>query len=96
METLDLTRGRLLRVWWSLTWRGIAIAFACGIVLDTLIIPLTYAVGAGRDTLLFLNYAIGFSLWLPATFVAVWSVFHKRFKEFRLVLVAREAGEGEG
>jgi len=96
MQELELTDGRIVRVWWLLTWRSFAGAFVGGFVISFVI---HFGIG-------FFNKVSGatldggFIVWL---FNALWMFFwqfivvrmmlRKHYKGFRLAIVADDVPE---
>ena len=90
MSPVGLTPRRLLALWWLLAWRG----YVAGLVLQRL---LELAVGprvaaAGWEPALqdYAEAGMRLAVGAACSFVVVESAFHKRFHDFRLVLLARD------
>lgn len=93
---LPVTWGRAVRVWWALTWRTILIAMMVGGLSGCLIGAVVGFVGSARHIDQPTIQAIITMLTVPTgivlgLMVSVWTtraVLEKRFREFRIALIA--------
>jgi hypothetical protein len=93
---LNVTWGRAVRVWWALTWRTVGIAMLVGGLSGCLIGALVGLVGSARHVDQATVNAIITMITMPTgivlgLMVSVWTtraVLEKRFREFRIALIA--------
>ena len=87
METLEITADRVLSIWWTMTWRGFALALivaAPGVMIE-LNAPDLY-----RAWSIPLNlFTTG--IWIATWVFALWVALRKTYSEFTVVLVPRIA-----
>lgn len=87
MQELEPTLGRVLRVWWALTWRLFVISIIVMLILGVVLGILFTAMGKQELGALW-TQIIGNLVLIP---IAIWGfsyLFELRFGQFRLALVA--------
>lgn len=87
METLELTWERVVKVWWSLVWRGTVFGMLGGFVIGFVIGLVGAASGVNQSTVNFASTLSGMGIAIPIGIVVVRSVLRKRFSDFRLLVV---------
>jgi hypothetical protein len=92
MGELEMTWGKITRIWWSLVWRNLLFGYlsVCGwlVIVGFVAGMLRLDPQIGR--------ALGMSAFILVIPVGLWvvkAVLHKRFKDFRIALVATAAIE---
>lgn len=93
MKEIDLTWKIALRIWWSYTWRCIAIILPCTFVIGGIA---GFAIGTSGGNV------EDYGVWLQLTggligcllsFIILRDTLAKRYKRFRLVVVENEPEE---
>jgi hypothetical protein len=84
---LNITWGKVLRVWWSFTWRTAVGGAALGMIAG-LIAVIAGMEGTGADTFIL---SVGLAASLPITIICFRMILGKRLGRMRLVLVESEA-----
>ena len=86
---LDVTWGRAVRVWWSLTWRLMLFGGLAGFVLGAIFGAIGGAAGASRDTLAVLGNLAGLMVTIPVGMWVVRNVLRKSWSDFEIALIER-------
>ena len=94
MKELELSDGRIVRIWWLLAWRFTAGAVIGGFVLS---IPVAYGVSLLNATLghvvvepRYVMSLIEGLWWFFWIFIVIKMMLRKRYKGFRLAIVTNE------
>jgi hypothetical protein len=93
---LELTFGRVLRVWWAFLWRHlIATIFAVlvGGVLGAIIGGLIGVTGGNLEGAKLYLRLLGGLIGLVISFVPPWFVLNRNYGDFRLALISTRTGE---
>lgn len=90
METVDVTLGRVVKIWWFFMWRTVLFSTIAGIVAGFLLGLLLLFVGMAEATKQGIAEIAGALITIPIGIWVVSQLFEKRFSDFRLVLVPRD------
>ncbi len=103
LAILEITKGRVFKVWWCLLWRAYLGCFVVVLVIWGVKIAIRYCVFKliGESAYLELSSgtaelietpgnALGTVLLIYVSFVVVRFIFKKKFSDFEIVLVARD------
>jgi ABC-type uncharacterized transport system permease subunit len=97
---LDVTWGRAVRVWWAHAWRSLVavlVAMVIGAVVGGILGFAMGIMGAEVRTIRIVAGTIGFAIGLGVSVVPMKMILGKEFREFRLVLMAKQADQvGQG
>lgn len=94
---LEITFGRIIRVWWAWFWRNVLIlifgllpvSLAVGMIIGFLMGLAGLHPGAIRG----FSMALGMLLGAAASVVPIWLILGERYGNFRLVLVAADEAD---
>lgn len=89
---LEITFGRIMRVWWAWFWRNVLILIF-GLLPISLVIGMIVGfvlglAGLHPSSIRGFSMALGMFLGIAASIVPIWLILGERFGNFRLVLVA--------
>lgn len=87
---MDITWGRVIKVWWAYAWRNFLTIIACVIVATILgfIMGLVMgAAGAHPSTVKAVTVPVGFITGIAFSIIPIKMILGKDFGDFRLVLV---------
>lgn len=88
MSEVEATWGRVVKVWWSLAWRGILFGFLAGAGTGFVIGFLGAMDGMSRESISLYSMVAGGAVGVPVGLWVVKTVLGKRFSDFRLALVS--------
>lgn len=91
---LEVTWKRLLKVWWSLTWRYLLCSicsFIIGGILGMIIGVVMTVLGEPKESVQLVCGIVGAILGLGLSFIPLQKILNKDFGEFRLVLLQKSA-----
>jgi hypothetical protein len=91
METLDLSKRRILAIWWLLFWRSLVFGFFAGFAVGFVIGLVLGLLRVSPQTIDAIISISGFCVGLAVTFWVLRSALRKRFRDFRIVLVGLDA-----
>lgn len=91
---LEITFGRLMRVWWAWFWRNVLIlifgllpvSLVLGLIVGFLMGLAGVQPGVGR----WISMGLGMLVGAVASIIPIWLILGERYGNFRLVLVAAE------
>ena len=86
---LEVTWGRAVKVWWSLTWRLVVFGGLAGFILGAILGGIGGARGASRETLALLGNLAGLRVTIPVGMWVVRSVLRKSWSDFEIALIER-------
>lgn len=87
MQELELTTGRMCRLWWAIFWRGCVVAVPCAVVLGMLS-GMIIAVSGMPDFTTSPLFSLGeMVILLPLYPLILRWAFRARFSDFRVVFV---------
>lgn len=90
---LEVTWGRLVRIWWAYVWRNLitlVVVLIGGMVLGGIIGFIMGLAGADKSTIRLVTMPLGAIIGLAASFVPLKLILGKDFGEFRLLLVPKQ------
>ena len=90
---LEITRNRLVKIWWAHLWRNLiamVVGFIVGWIIGFIIGFILGGMGASVHTIQLIVGPIGAVLGLAVSIVPMRLILGKDFGEFRLVLVKNE------
>jgi hypothetical protein len=90
MQEVELTTGRLWRLWWALFWRGFVVAVPCAIVLGMLSGMIIAVSGIPNFTTSPLFSLGEIVILLPLYPLILRWAFRTKFSDFRVAFVAPE------
>jgi hypothetical protein len=101
IQTLEVTKSRLIKIWWAFLWRfslSVLAAVICsfiigaviGGVLGTVIHFSGYDIANFSAQLEMTGYVIGILVYLAFTIIPVYYLLNKKFGDFSLILVKNE------
>jgi uncharacterized membrane protein len=90
MTEVELTLNRVVKVWWSLFWRGVLFGGGSGFLLGFIIGFGGALIGIPRQTGEALATLATFLVGVPIGILIIRTVLRKRFSDFRIALVADE------
>lgn len=88
MSEIEVTWGRVVKVWWSLAWRGILFGFLAGAGAGFVIGFLGAMGGMSRESTSLYSMLAGGAVGVPIGLWVVKTVLSKRFSDFRLALIS--------
>jgi len=91
---LEITWGRVTRIWWSYVWRNLIAVIAAmvlGGILGAVLGFVMGKMGVPRQAILFITAPIGFIIGLLVSIVPMKLILGKDFGEFRLVLLSNDS-----
>jgi hypothetical protein len=94
---VEITWGRVLRVWWAYLWRNliaIIAAFIISFVAGFIITLALASLGVAGPATKLVSQIVGAVIGLAISIVPMWMIIGKRFGTFRLVLVQAETASG--
>jgi hypothetical protein len=91
MQDLELTTGRMWRVWWALAWRGFVVAIPCAIALGMLSGMIIAVAGISNFTTSPLFSVGEMVILLPLYPLILRWGFRARFSDFRIIFVPPKA-----
>jgi len=90
---IEVTWGRVVRVWWAYLWRNLIAIVAAGIlggIVGFVIGVVMGSLGFDATTIKYTATTIGAVLGLVVSVIPMKMILGKDFGEFRLVLVAKK------
>lgn len=87
MQELEITIGRLLRIFWLISWRGILGAAAIGFVVGFVVAFVLAMASVDRATISSINVVLGFTAGLIWYVVVLRMALKKRYDDFRIALL---------
>jgi ABC-type uncharacterized transport system permease subunit len=91
MVEVELTWGRVVKVWWSLLWRGLLLAFLVGAVLGFIIGFVGGVARIDKTIISRLCLMVGALSGIPVGLWVLKKVLQKKFGDFRIALL-KEVG----
>lgn len=88
MSEVEVTWGRVFKVWWSLAWRGILFGFLAGAGAGFVVGFLGAMGGMIRENISMYSMLAGGAVGVPIGLWVVKTVLGKKFSDFRLALVS--------
>jgi len=88
MVETDRTWGRMTRIWWSLAWRGLLFGCVAGLVAGFIVGFLGHMFGLDDEIGRLLAGCVAGIVSIPVGVWVVKVVLGKKFKDFRIALVA--------
>lgn len=85
---LQVTWGRVFRVWWSLTWRGLLFGGIAGALVGSVIGFCMGFAGASRESIARVRFWAGVVAAIPVGLLVVRHVLRMSWSDFRIALVA--------
>ena len=86
---LEMTWNQVFRVWWLLTWRGLAGLIIFGAAVGAGVGFILNSVGASQDVIKAASTIIGFSVFFLWGLVIVRMALNKKYRDFDLNLTVR-------
>jgi len=86
---LDITTGRVVRIWWLYAWRTFVGAFVAAFVLGFVWGVIANILGAADDVAEIGGLLIGMVASIAWSIVGVYMLLTKQYREFRIVLIGR-------
>lgn len=87
-DEVEVTWGRVVKVWWSLVWRGLALGMLAGFGAG-FIIGFAGAIGGmSRESIALYSMLAGGAAGIPVGMWVLKGVLRKRFSDFRLALIS--------
>jgi uncharacterized membrane protein YdjX (TVP38/TMEM64 family) len=90
MREIDITIGRLLRIYWLLLWRGSIGGGVIGALFGFVIGFIMAIAGSTREHVTLVTSIAGLVIGAIWAFVVVRMAIEKEYDDFRIALVARE------
>ena len=93
---LTPTWGRVVRIWWAYLWRNliaIVVVMILGGILGAILGFIMGAIGIPLNIIKIVSGFIGGVFGLGASIVPIKMIVGKKFKEFRLIIVANKKEE---
>jgi hypothetical protein len=90
MQELEITPGRLLRIYWLFVWRAVIGSLLMGAVAGFVIGLIMAAAGAAREQMTIMTSIAGAIVGLIWSIAALKMALEKRYKGFRIALIARD------
>ncbi|HVX76149.1 MAG TPA: hypothetical protein VHB49_08480 [Bradyrhizobium sp.] len=89
MKEVELTIGRLLRIFWLLAWRGTLGGLVLGAVVGFIIGFIMGAAGSTREHVALVTSIAGLFVGAAWTIVVVKMALEKQYDDFRIALIGR-------
>jgi hypothetical protein len=87
---LPVTWKRVFKIWWLLLWRSLSLSALGGALFGAFVGFVGTLMGMPQESISVFAQATGFMVGNMAFLFIVWTAFRKRFKGFRLAIVADE------
>lgn len=90
---IEITWGRVIRVWWAYVWRNIIaiiVAAIVGGIVGFILGFIMGAVGVTTETIGYITAPIGGVIGLAFSVIPMKMILGKDFGQFRLVLVSKD------
>lgn len=88
MSEVEITWGRVVKVWWSLAWRGILFGSLAGAGAGFVVGFVGAMGGMSRESISLYSMLAGGAVGVAIALWVVKTVLGKRFSDFRLALVS--------
>ena len=96
MNEIKPSFGHVLRLWWSVIWRGLLViigANACGFLIGTVSAMTLTPAGAPPAVIQFIVVPLCILIFAGLSLIAVWSMLGKTYGSFRLVIVNKDVAK---
>lgn len=90
MTIVKPTLLRVMRIWFSISIRAIAMGLASAIVASILISLIAFATGGGDEMIKSMARYAGVAIGLPVSVIAAYSQLGRKCGDVRLVLISAE------
>lgn len=88
MVEVELSMERLIKIWWSLLWRGLLFCILAGFISGFIIGFVSALAHVDRTIATLLSYIVGALISIPIGIWVVKLIIKKRFRDFHIALIS--------